>query len=228
MNRHDLIDTTEMYLRTVLQLEEEGVIPLRARIAETFGHAVPTVMETTARMERDQLITFDVRRRIRLTPHGRLLAVRVMRKHRLAECLLADVVGLEWQMVHEEACRWEHVISEAVEWRLLDLLGRPVRSPYGNPIPGLAELGVEDGDAPAGQVVALAGLPETTTKVVIGSIGESLQSDPALLARMARAGVRPGSPAPVSWAGPRVAIGAGEERVELDRAAAACLFVTPL
>jgi len=228
MNHHDLIDTPEMYLRTVLQLEEEGVIPLRARIAENLGHAVPTVMETTARMERDQLITFDVRRQIRLTPQGRLLAVRVMRKHRLAECLLADILGLEWQLVHEEACRWEHVISEAVERRLFDLLGRPARSPYGNLIPGLAELGVEDSDAPIGQLAVLAGLPETTTKVVIGSIGESLQSDPVLLARLGRAGARPGAPVPVSWDGPRVTIGAGADRVELEHAAAACLFVARL
>ena len=64
-----------------------------------------------------------------------------MRKHRLAECLLVDVIGLEWELVHEEACRWEHVISEAVERRLLDVLGHPHESPYGNPIPGLAELG---------------------------------------------------------------------------------------
>src|ERR1700734_1211367 len=91
MNHHDLIDTTEMYLRTVLELEEEGIIPLRARIAEHLGQAAPTVSQTIARMERDDLITLDDDRRIRLTPQGRLLAERVMRKHRLAECFLADV-----------------------------------------------------------------------------------------------------------------------------------------
>ena len=226
MNHHDLIDTTEMYLRTVLQLEEEGIVPLRARIAEHLGQTVPTVSQTTARMERDQLVAFDVPRRIGLTRQGRLLAVRVMRKHRLAECLLADVLGLEWHLVHDEACRWEHVISEAVERRLLDLLGHPSHSPYGNPIPGLAELGGKDSDTPAGRLVALASLPETTAKVVIGSIGESLQSDPVLLARLDRAGLRPGASAPVSWVGRRIAIGEGDDGVELDRAAAACLFVT--
>ena len=69
-----------------------------------------------------------------------------MRKHRLAECLLVDVIGLEWEQVHAEACRWEHVMSEAVERRLLELLGHPTESPYGNPIPGLEELG-EDAEA---------------------------------------------------------------------------------
>ena len=67
--------------------------------------------------------------------------MRVMRKHRLAERLLIDVIGLDWQDVHEEACRWEHVMSEAVERRLLELLDHPTESPYGNPIPGLDELG---------------------------------------------------------------------------------------
>jgi DtxR family Mn-dependent transcriptional regulator len=227
MNHHnDLIDTTEMYLRTILELEEEGVVPLRARIAEHLGQAVPTVSETTARMERDHLISFDTDRRIRLTPQGRLLAVRVMRKHRLAECLLVDVLGLEWQLVHDEACRWEHVMSESVERRLVDLLDHPTHSPYGNPIPGLSELDDRDGEAAAGESVALTDLPETTESVVIHRIGESLQADPALLASLGRAGIRPNASAPVRWAGPLITIGTGRDRVELDRAAAAHLFVT--
>lgn len=227
MNQHhDLIDTTEMYLRTVLELEEEGIVPLRARIAEQLGHSVPTVSQTAARMQRDGLITFDTDHRIRLTPQGRLLAVRVMRKHRLAECLLAEVLGLEWQLVHDEACRWEHVMSESVERRLLELLGHPTHSPYGNPIPGLGELGGGDGGALAGELVALTSLPEATTSVVIRRIGESLQSDPAPLALLDRAGLRPGTRARVSWSGPHATIAAGDQRVELDRGTAAHLFVT--
>jgi DtxR family transcriptional regulator, Mn-dependent transcriptional regulator len=135
---HDLIDSTEMYLRTVLELEEEGVVPLRARIAERLDQTVPTVSQTVARMERDGLLTVTLTgdRRIELTPQGRSAATRVMRKHRLAECLLVDVIGLDWQLVHDEACRWEHVMSETVERRLLEILGHPTESPYGNPIPG--------------------------------------------------------------------------------------------
>lgn len=133
-------DTTEIYLRTVLELEEEGLVPLRARIAERLGHSAPTASQTVARMQRDGLLTVTGDRRIQLTPAGRSAATRVMRKHRLAECLLIDLIGLDWQLAHEEACRWEHVISEDVERRLLDILGHPTQSPYGNPIPGLAEL----------------------------------------------------------------------------------------
>jgi len=137
----ELIDTTEMYLRTVFELEEEGVPPLRARIAERLGHSGPTVSQTVARMERDGLLVVASDRSLELTPAGREAATRVMRKHRLAECLLVDVIGLDWADVHEEACRWEHVMSEAVERRLVELLDHPAQSPFGNPIPGLAELG---------------------------------------------------------------------------------------
>ena len=92
-------------------------------------------------MERDGLVTVEGDRHLQLTEEGNSLAMRVMRKHRLAERLLTDVIGLDWELVHEEACRWEHVMSETVERRLLELLDHPTESPYGNPIPGLAELG---------------------------------------------------------------------------------------
>ena len=137
---HDLIDTTEMYLRSVLELEEEGAVPLRARIAERLGQSVPTVSQKVARMERDGLLTFDGDRRIQLTPEGRAAATRVMRKHRLAECLLVSIIKLPGEEARIEACRWEHVISESVERRLFELLGHPERCPHGNPIPGLSEL----------------------------------------------------------------------------------------
>ncbi|WP_129339358.1 metal-dependent transcriptional regulator [Cellulomonas endophytica] len=137
----DLIDTTEMYLKTIYELTEEGRTPLRARIAERLGHSGPTVSQTVARMERDGLLVVSGDRHLELTPAGEAKAVRVMRKHRLAERLLTDVIGLEWPYVHEEACRWEHVMSERVERRLAALLHHPQHDPYGNPIPGLDEIG---------------------------------------------------------------------------------------
>ena len=97
-----LIDTTEMYLRTILELEEEGVVPMRARIAERLDQSGPTVSQTVARMERDGLVQVAGDRHLELTEEGRRLATRVMRKHRLAERLLTDVIGLEWELVHEE------------------------------------------------------------------------------------------------------------------------------
>ncbi|GAA2130505.1 hypothetical protein GCM10009802_38500 [Streptomyces synnematoformans] len=136
-----LIDTTQMYLRTILECEERGVIPMRARIAERLHHSGPTVSETVARMQRGGLLHVTGDRRLELTAAGRRIATRVLRKHRLTECLLVDVIGLEWEQAHAEAGRWEHVIGEAVERRVLTLLHHPTRSPSGDPIPGLAELG---------------------------------------------------------------------------------------
>ena len=131
----DLIDTTEMYLKTVYEMLEDGVPPLRARIVERLDHSGPTVSQTVARMERDGLLYVADNRRIEFTNQGGALAREVVRKHRLAERLLLDLIGLDWVMVHDEACRWEHVMSSTVEMRLLDILHHPSTDPYGNPIP---------------------------------------------------------------------------------------------
>src|SRR2546421_3025213 len=145
---NDLVDTTEMYLRTILELEEEGVTPLRARITERLHQSGPTVSQTVNRMERDGLLTVEGDRHLQLTGTGRAYAVAVMRKHRLAELLLVNVIGLPYEAAHEEACRWEHVMSEAGEQRVYELLGRPTRSPYGNLIPGLVDFDSgADGDS---------------------------------------------------------------------------------
>ncbi|MBA2416582.1 MAG: metal-dependent transcriptional regulator, partial [Geodermatophilaceae bacterium] len=127
----ELIDTTEMYLRTVFELEEEGVVPLRARIAERLHQSGPTVSQTVARMDRDGLLSVDGDRHLQLSDVGRQLAVAVMRKHRLAELLLVNVIGLDWEDVHIEACRWEHVMSDEVERRIVALLKPPMTCPHG-------------------------------------------------------------------------------------------------
>src|SRR5256886_15448136 len=144
--KHDLVDTTEMYLRTILELEGGGVGPLGARTAERLRQGGPTVSQTVSRRERDGLLSVEGDRHLVLTDAGRAYAVAVMRKHRLAELLLVNVIGLPYEAAHEEPCRWEHVMSEAVEARLYELLGRPARSPDGNPIPGLDDF---VGGAPA-------------------------------------------------------------------------------
>lgn len=188
----DLVDTTEMYLRTVYELEEEGVRPLRARIAERLEQSGPTVSQTVARMERDGLITVADDRRLELTDAGREIAVSVMRKHRLAERLLVDVIGLDWGEVHTEACRWEHVMSEDVERRLVSVLGEPTTSPYGNPIPGLHELGFTTAPAAASGLTRLSELPkEASTAVVVRRLAEHVQVDVDTLAALRDVGVVP-------------------------------------
>ena len=191
----DLIDTTEMYLRTILELEEEGQIALRARIAERLEQSGPTVSQTIARMERDGLVVVSGDRHLELTNHGRKNAVAVMRKHRLAERLLADVIGLEWEFVHDEACRWEHVISEQVERKIIGLISTPDVSPYGNPIPGLEELGLEMNPTFKDGVVSLNELPKAIANqstYILRRIGEPLQVDSELLVQLRTLGLMPG------------------------------------
>ena len=248
---NELVDTTEMYLRTILDLEEEGIAPLRARIVERLHHSGPTVSQTVARMERDGLLVVADDRRIELSDDGRRYAVRVMRKHRLAERLLTDVIGLDWSLVHTEACRWEHVISADVEQRLVAILDSPQESPYGNPIPGLDEL--------SGSCSAADGAPEhpialdqtlltlagaQPTAVAVRRIGELIQTDVQALEMIREAGVLPGSVLEVSATGRSVSVrpvppgdgaarGEGADRapdrlapVQLPRDIAAHVFAT--
>jgi DtxR family Mn-dependent transcriptional regulator len=190
---NDLVDTTEMYLRTIYDLEEEGVVPLRARIAERLDQSGPTVSQTVSRMERDGLLHVAGDRHLELTEKGRGLAVAVMRKHRLAERLLVDVIGLPWEEVHAEACRWEHVMSEDVERRLVQVLDNPTTSPFGNPIPGLSELGLAS--TPSADQINLVRLTELPAgmpvAVVVRQLTEHVQGDADLIGRLKEAGVVP-------------------------------------
>ena len=225
----DLIDTTEMYLRTIYELVEEGIVPLRARIAERLHQSGPTVSQTVARMERDGLLTVEGDRHLELTEQGLHLATRVMRKHRLAERLLVDVIGLDWELVHAEACRWEHVMSESVERRLLELLGHPTESPYGNPIPGLTELGQErDGEAFMTGVSALSEIAGPQSKSVrVRRISEEMQKDEELMGVLRRIGAQPGeSVAVISTDQGGVLLGSGGETAEILAEAADHIFVT--
>jgi DtxR family Mn-dependent transcriptional regulator len=125
----------EEYLETIQSLTEEGTTVIQARIAQRLGRSAPSVSEMLDRLTADGYI-HRKGRTIALTEQGRVLADSVIRKHRLAERLLVDVIGLPWHKAHLEAGRWEHVISDEVEERLVELLGNPTTCPHGNPIPG--------------------------------------------------------------------------------------------
>ncbi len=227
----ELIDTTEMYLRTIFELEEEGTVPLRARIAERLGQSGPTVSQTVARMERDGLVIVSGDRHLELTSSGRGYAVSVMRKHRLAECLLVNVIGLPWEDVHPEACRWEHVMSEAVERRIWELLDNPTASPYGNPIPGLAELGA---DRDVSMIVAPSlssvtqRLNSTPIRVLVRRIDEPLQTEQEVMAALRRAGAIPGATVKVTRSPGGLLIGSGGEYAEIGLAVAEHIAVEPV
>jgi DtxR family Mn-dependent transcriptional regulator len=225
---NDLVDTTEMYLRTILELEEEGVSPLRARIAERLHQSGPTVSQTVARMERDGLLNVvETDRHLQLTDLGRSHAVAVMRKHRLAELLLVNVIGMPYEEAHDEACRWEHVMSDAVEKRVYEMLNRPTRSPYGNPIPGLEALDTTPRSAdPAAEAERNLAFPGLTGTVVVRRICESVQTDAEVLRQLHAAGIDPGVTVTVAQERDGVTIDQSGEQIRLPREVASRVFVT--
>jgi DtxR family Mn-dependent transcriptional regulator len=221
-----LIDTTEMYLRTIYELLEEGIDPRRARIVERLHQTGPTVSQTVARMERDGLLSIDDERLVRLSPEGHAQAVEVMRKHRLVERLLLDIIGLDIALVHDEACRWEHVVSPVVEERLVTLMNDPRTSPYGNPIPEATDGGAaalrafREGNSPLTEMVTAE--PRTVT---IQRIGEHLQQEPELGAVLAL-GVMPGAEVTVSATSRGVEVSTGSGQAVLPDSVAEHLFVS--
>jgi DtxR family Mn-dependent transcriptional regulator len=152
----------EEYLETIHALEEEGVPVIQARLVERLGHSAQSVSEMVHRLESEGYLE-GRRRGVALTEEGRRRAESVVRKHRLAERFLVEIVGLPWHRAHVEAGRWEHVISDEVEERFVEILGNPSTCPHGNPIPGAPQSGVDQhrlADAEPGEHVRLARITE--------------------------------------------------------------------
>jgi len=189
-----LIDSTEMYLRTLFELREEGIPPLRARFVERLHVSAPAASESTSRLAHEGLVSLADDRTVQFTEKGLARATAVMRKHRLAELLLTKVIGLEWSLVHNEACRWEHVISDEVEARLTDLLGDPGRCPFGNVIPnGRNETATTGPVVPRSLLGAADRSRLNATPVTVEWISERLQADEAAMRRLRDGGVVPGN-----------------------------------
>ncbi|MEI8000545.1 MAG: metal-dependent transcriptional regulator [Actinomycetes bacterium] len=186
----DLHDATEEYLETLFEIEEEGVLPIRARLVERLGLSAAAVSEQVNRLVDQGYAELLDDRTLRLTGPGRALAVTVVRRHRLAERLLVDVIGLEWEKAHKEADRWEHAISADVEAKLVELLGDPATCPHGNPIPGSAR------QPEHATTTALA--DAEPGPVTVARISEKLELDDDALAFVAGAALIPGSAASVT------------------------------
>jgi DtxR family Mn-dependent transcriptional regulator len=201
-------DTTEEYLEAILEIEEEGTIPIRARLVERLGLSAPAVSETVNRLVDHGYAELLDDRSLRLTDKGREVATSIVRRHRLAERLLVDIIGLEWEKVHKEADRWEHAISADVEEKLVQLLGDPATCPHGNPIPGSAH-----------KVEGPASMPLTQLQpgpVIVRRISEKVEIDDEAIAFLAGAELIPGSNAVVvstSTDGVQVTSAAGEQTV---------------
>src|SRR3954469_6642942 len=161
----------EDYLETIFELEESGIPPMRARLVERLGISAPPVSEPVARLEREGYVTLDDQRVLRLTGQGLSAATAVMRRHRLAERLLVDVLKVPWHQVHEEAHRLEHAISETLEPYLVEVLGDPGTCPHGNPIPGSINTVDTRGQ------VALTELPPGTDALIC-RIDEAIEAQP--------------------------------------------------
>jgi DtxR family Mn-dependent transcriptional regulator len=174
----------EEYLETIHSLTEEGTPVIQARIAQRLGRTAPSVSEMLDRLTDDGYV-LRTGRVIALTDRGRTLADSVIRKHRLAERLLVDVIGLPWHKAHLEAGRWEHVISDEVETHLVRLLGNPKTCPHGNPIPGA------EADEGAAAQVSLADI-EPGGRIRLERITEEVELDMASLEYLGQHGCIPG------------------------------------
>jgi DtxR family Mn-dependent transcriptional regulator len=182
----------EEYCECIFELNEDDVDVIQARIVERLGVSRPAVSEMIRRLESEQLITVT-NNSIKLTPAGLTLAQQVVRRHRLAERFLTDILGLSWAEAHHEAGRWEHVMSSKVEQAMNRLLGSPTTCPHGNPIPGspykapdarrLADLIVGDG-------------------FTISRIPEELEFTPGLLDFLEGASLLPGRAGTVTASSP--------------------------
>jgi DtxR family transcriptional regulator, Mn-dependent transcriptional regulator len=211
----------EQYLETVLELEEAGIVPMRARIVERLGVSAPAVSETVKRLEREGYLTLDADRVLHLTPSGRAYATSMLRKHRLAEVLLVEVLKVPWPQVHEEACRLEHAISDSLEHHLVALLGDPGTCPHGSPIPGSANAPAE---APVLQ--ALSAVPSGSS-CTVRRIDEHLQTLVPRMHELEDAGLLPGAEVVVADTGDgRVQLEVSGRSVDLDESVAAEVYVS--
>jgi DtxR family Mn-dependent transcriptional regulator len=177
--------TVENYLECIFELEEAGIPALRARLVERLKVSAPSVSETVGRLEREGYLILEDRV-LRLTPEGRRQATAVMRRHRLAERLLVDVLKVPWHQVHEEAHALEHAISDNLERHLIALLGDPATCPHGNPIPGSANPAVRDD-----RLVPVSELGDRPG--VVRRIDEGLEAHPEQLLAIERAEMTPGA-----------------------------------
>ncbi|MGH9292287.1 MAG: metal-dependent transcriptional regulator [Acidimicrobiales bacterium] len=193
----------EEYLESIHALEEEGVSVIQARLSERLGHSAQSVSEMVHRLESEGYLERAGRGVVKLTPAGRRRAESVVRKHRLAERFLVEIVGLEWHKAHLEAGRWEHVISDDVEARFVDLLGNPSTCPHGNPIPGAPP--VTDVQQPLADA-------EQGARVTLARITEQVEIDLGALEYLSDHGLLPGTGATVRTRAPD-----GTLILELDR-----------
>lgn len=216
----DLIDTTEMYLKAILEVSEVGKLPKRSVLAHRLEQAMPTVSQTVERMAREGLVYLDEDRVIHFTDEGLFLATSVMRKHRIAELYLYRELGFAWADCHEEACRWEHVMSDAAEVKMVEKLGTVSHDPYGNAIPGLDAIGLPVAAWTLSPAISDLKLTEgQTVSAKVRAISEPIQTNPAELSQLEELGIVPGAEILIALSGQEVLLRSikREDSLQLDR-----------
>ena len=183
----------EEYCETIFELDEDGVEVIQARIVERLQVSRPAVSEMIKKMSEANLIHFNGTK-IHLTDDGKMIAKQVVRRHRLAERFLTDILGLSWAEAHHEAGRWEHIISPSVEDAFLRILEDPTTCPHGNPIPG------SDYQAPEG-TSALSDIG-VGNNFVVERIPEELEFQPGLLEFLEESNLIPGENGKVTAVSP--------------------------
>jgi DtxR family transcriptional regulator, Mn-dependent transcriptional regulator len=182
------------YLEALYEIEEEGFPMVQAEIVRWMGVSRPSVSEHVKRLIADGLLSADGRT-LAFTDAGRAMAISLVRRHRLAEHLLIDVIGLPWHQAHQEAEVWERVISPQVEDRLVAILDDPGACPHGNPIPGSAH---------EVDVTALTALKDISpgTTVTLRRLTEDLELELAVMRFLEHSGLMPGAQLRVDGIGP--------------------------
>src|SRR5499426_4766723 len=185
MSNSKITQAIEDYLRTIYALEEEVQPVIAARVAEEVGVTPSTMVSTLRRLEGEGYLKVLRRKEIHLTPEGKQVAERIVRRHFLTERFLTDLLGLDWVKAHQEAHRMEHAISQEVEERLAKLLSNPTTCPHGNPIPGA-------NPGPARKTFPLSDTSDGQA-VELDYITEGGERDVRLLSYLQEHGLRPGA-----------------------------------
>ncbi|AZG46250.1 metal-dependent transcriptional regulator [Gordonia insulae] len=220
----EMSSATERYLRTIFDLDEDHVTPRRARISARLGHSKSAVSQKIERMRLGGLVQMTDDQRIVLTDAGHRTAVALTRKHRLAERMLVDIIGMRRADVHQIATRWEHVMDDDVERHLVPLLGYPATDPWGNPIPGLEQIGFNT--APKNFSTPVPELPlGIPTSGVIRRFTEHMQNDRDALAGLLAEGIEPGMEVTVTPKRRSVLLATSRSTAELPTSIACAIHV---
>ncbi len=222
MNGARASEATEGYVAAIYEMAAEGVPTIGARLAEWLGLTPPTVNGMVRRLARDGLVTLNGRKEIALTEEGGRLAAAIVRRHRLAERFLVDILELDWHRAHEEAGRWEHAISAEVEERLAAVMDNPTTCPHGNPIPGSGYVAPPDAfilrEAHDGQ------------RVIVERVFEEIELNHDLLEFLDHAGIKPGVRLVIEKVAPylgTITVIVGDERVALGLRVTRKIMVRP-